>query len=294
MKPASTTRSGSPASIAAASAASKRIALGESRGDRPRVAMPARAAMLEPPRASARLRDARVTHRPPQRAGVALRGEQRREIRAAARDEDGDAGSIASWRCGTRDAGVGPRPGVTRRRSPARLRRLARRSRRCGTRARRLPSSSRSPASACSGGDHDDHADAAVEHAMHLGVGDVAVRAAASRRSAVAASASASMRACNPGGQHPRDVLEQAAAGDVRHALDRHRRACSAQHRLHVDARRREQRVAERGRAVEWARRGRRRVASTMRRISEKPLRVRPARREAEHDVAGGDARGRR
>ena len=56
-------------------------------------------------------------------------------------------------------------------------------------------------------------------------------------------------RACRPVGQHARHVLEQAAAGDVRHALDR-QRVHQRQHRLHVDARRREQRVAER-RAVE-------------------------------------------
>ena len=87
-------------------------------------------------------------------------------------------------------------------------------------------------------------------------------------------------------------VLEESAAGDVRHAPDvdlLHQREDG----LHVDARRLEERVAQR-----------RRFGSAAKRLAEvgfrdledpadqrKPVRVRPARREPEEGVAGPDAR---
>ena len=70
-------------------------------------------------------------------------------------------------------------------------------------------------------GDNDDHADAAVEHAMHLRIGDVALllQPVEDRRARPA-------RAFEPRlhvtGQHARHVFDEAAAGDVRHALDPH------------------------------------------------------------------------
>ncbi len=92
----------------------------------------------------------------------------------------------------------------------------------------------------------DHHADAAVEDAMHLVVGDVALRLqpVEDRRPRPACACKARLYVI---GQHPRHVEHEPAAGDVRHALDAHALR-QREHRLHVDARRGEQRVAERGR----------------------------------------------
>ena len=87
-------------------------------------------------------------------------------------------------------------------------------------------------------------------------------------------------------------VLEQAAAGDVRHALDVDARA-SREHGLHVDARRLEQRVAQRARARDAGERLREIGARDLEDPADQreAVGVRTARREPEQHVAGGDPR---
>ena len=92
-------------------------------------------------------------------------------------------------------------------------------------------------------------------------------------------------------GEHPMRVLDEPAARDVRHALDVEL-AQERQHGLHVDARRLEQRVAERavGRQPGHGRAQVRARNLEDLRTSEKPFECGPARREAEEHVAGSDA----
>jgi hypothetical protein len=94
------------------------------------------------------------------------------------------------------------------------------------------------------GGDHDGHADAAIEHAMHFIVGHVAVplQPVEDRQAIPRGTRQARLHSRR---QHARHVFEEAAAGDVRHPFHRnnmHQR----QHRLDVDAGRREQCAADR------------------------------------------------
>ena len=74
---------------------------------------------------------------------------------------------------------------------------------------------------------------------------DARRRAAASRTPGRAASAPRRARASSAIRQHARDVVGEAAAGDVRQAVHRQRRHQREQ-RLHVDAGRRQQRVGQR------------------------------------------------
>src|SRR4051794_4814165 len=87
------------------------------------------------------------------------------------------------------------------------------------------------------GGDHHDHADAVVERAVHLVVVDR--RHLLQPREQFAARPAALLQV---GGQavrqHARDVLQQAAAGDVGQRLDAGVPGQRGQHRLHVKARR--------------------------------------------------------
>ncbi len=98
-----------------------------------------------------------------------------------------------------------------------------------------------------------------------------------------------------PFGEHPVRVLAQAAAGDVRHSLDL-ALGQECQHRLDIDARRLEQRLAERALAGD--------AGDLLREVGvpaledaadqRKAVRMRSAGGEPEQYVAGSDARGRR
>ena len=236
MKPASTTRSGALAAIAAVERRVERRRASR----RPRIrSLRSRcrcAAASRKPAASARLLIT-VAIGPAERARRS-RGDQRAEVRAAARNQYGDARrGHGGSRCDAR----GSRARVRRRRSPARrpprgttlpiaLTRLA------GRREQRLR------ARRVGGGDDHDHADAAVEDAVHLGLGDVALRAAASRRSAGRGHACASRRAATPSGSM-RGACSRARPPPVMCAMPlTSTLAHQREHRLHVDARRREQR----------------------------------------------------
>ena len=92
-------------------------------------------------------------------------------------------------------------------------------------------------------------------------------------------------------GKHARHIFQQPAAGDVREAFDV-QLAHQSEQRLHVDARGREQRFAERA-PMEI---GRQVGARSFQNAADQRIavRVRAARGEPEHGVAGGDARCRR
>ena len=74
----------------------------------------------------------------------------------------------------------------------------------------------------------DDQADAHVERAQHLVVGDVAALAAAAGRAAAPSTRRRSIAAPQPVRQDARQVVGDAAAGDVRHALDEPARRAAA------------------------------------------------------------------
>ena len=87
------------------------------------------------------------------------------------------------------------------------------------------------------------HADAAIEYAVHLRVGDAAgALQPIEHRVARHARRSSTAQARR---EHTRNVLDQAAAGDVRHAVHR-RSPRAAAARLDVDAGRRQQPLGER------------------------------------------------
>ena len=92
---------------------------------------------------------------------------------------------------------------------------------------------------------HDQgHADAAIEHAVHFGFGDAAMllQPFEQRRHGPGGLLQHGAHAL---GQRARDVLDQAAAGDMRQALDLdllHQR----EQRLDVDARRLQQHLGQR------------------------------------------------
>jgi hypothetical protein len=139
--------------------------------------------------------------------------------------------------------------------------------------------------------DDDDHADAAVEHAVHLGVGDVASAPEPIEDRRLGPVPGIDARG-DVVGKHPMHVLQQAAARDVRHALDidtLHRR----QHRLHVNPRGLEQRCAERARTHIARQRRAQFGTGYLEYLSDqrKAVRVRPARRKPEENVARGDLR---
>ncbi len=168
MKPASTTRSGSPRRSTRASAASKARASAKRLWSTTVVAMPCWRAMLEAAGVG-RLLITCVTAP----ANAALRrcvGEQRAEVGAAARDQDGDAWQRHACR-DVRRAGLR----VRRRRRRSAPRRLARHDGADAMHGLARGGEQRGSArSACSGATTTHHADAAVEHAVHLGLGDVA------------------------------------------------------------------------------------------------------------------------
>ena len=190
MKPASTMRSGSPRSIASASAASNAARDANARWSTTAVAMPcARRTRVPRRRAVAdHLRDRAVD-----RAGVDG-VDQRGQVGAAAGDQDRDARERhgVSVRAATaRPAPIitppTPMSGFTRRPRAAR-RPDVRRCRRCRTPVSPAALSDAIARVDVARRDGEHHADAAIEDAMHLVVGDVAVLPAASRRSAAAAS----------------------------------------------------------------------------------------------------------
>ncbi len=94
------------------------------------------------------------------------------------------------------------------------------------------------------GGDHQRHADAAVEHPQHLAGRDAAGARPASANTGGTGHARASSTALRAVGQHARQVAGQAAAGDVRRRLQQPG-AVQRQQRTDVDPRRRHQRLAE-------------------------------------------------
>ncbi len=217
MKPASTMRSGSLRSIASASAASNAARDANARWSTTRSG-DAVALGVREPRGVGRLLITCVTApsiAPASTASIsAARFDPRPEMRTVMRASAmASAVASSSRRRSTRR--------VTRRPRAAR-RPDARRCRRCRTRVSPAASSDAIARVDVAGRDHEHHADAAVEDAMHLVVAHAAVLLAASRRSAAAASVRAIETRLHAVGQHPRHVLErQAAAGDVRHALDR-------------------------------------------------------------------------
>ena len=177
------------------------------------------------------------------------------------------------------------------RRSRPRARSAARAATRADAtrRFRRGPRAAARASSASAGRDDRDHADAAVEGARHLGRAD---RRRPRRASGTPAARSRRRRrdaTPSPSGSDARDVVDEPAAGDVRERLDA-ARADRGEAGLDVDARRRQQRVAQalarrerRGRAVVEAGAGddmaHQRIAVGMH-----------ARRgQAEHHVAGRD-----
>src|SRR5512139_606621 len=95
---------------------------------------------------------------------------------------------------------------------------------------------------------HGDHADAAVEGAMHLGRLDVAGGGKPVEQR-IAMPGTALEPSLQPLGQHARDVVGESAASDVREGVHR-QRGGELQHALHVDARGLEQPV-EQGPALE-------------------------------------------
>ena len=230
MKPASTTRSGASASMAAASARRRRR--DRQRPDGRRRRRDAGLAAISSPAASGRLlitmRD-RCGDRARSTAAIsAAMLEPRPEIRMTRRFTFRHVDAQRDARSGS--AGSRPPPGLrcvtarsasrlTRRRCRAH-RPLAARRCRSRTRSRPTAESARSPRRHIAA-HHQHHADAAIEHAMHLGGRRHCPPAAASRRSAAAAS---DARRCAPQalGQHPVRVFDEAAAGDVRHALESH------------------------------------------------------------------------
>src|SRR6185312_5754905 len=205
MKPASTTRSGACRSISAASVASNASRVANAAWSTTAVATPRSAASARP-RASPRLliTATMVPASAPcdSASASAVKFEPRPEISTTMR-------AIAMTRGGRlRDDGRGG-AGRAHHDAPDRRGALAmrreRRERRVGVAL----------------GDDDRHADAAVEHAVHLGSGYVALalQPVEDRRLLPARLLQARGDAV---GQHPRHVLDQAAAGDVRHALDGH------------------------------------------------------------------------
>ena len=100
---------------------------------------------------------------------------------------------------------------------------------------------------------HQDHAEPAVEHPRHLGVGDAAGRHQPAKDGRQGPAPGIQAR-CHAGGQHARNVFHEAAAGDVGERLDL-AGARGGETALDVDARRRQQRVRQRAVARERRRR---------------------------------------
>jgi hypothetical protein len=96
----------------------------------------------------------------------------------------------------------------------------------------------------------DDHADAAVEDAMHFALGHDAALALQPVEQLRSRPGRLHDLGLDRGRQDARHVAGQTAAGDVRQALDR-QRPHQREQRFDVDSRRREERIGERGFAVE-------------------------------------------
>ena len=200
--------------------------------------------------------------------------DQRRHVGAAPRDEDGDTGArhqpVASASAPSKTTGA-------------------------PVRASSLPSAMTLSPSAASAEhqrlgplalDDQHHADAAIEGAQHLHLGDGAEEGepGEDRRNPDAGKVDAGGE---PLGQDPRDVVDEAAAGDVRHRLDPTGGAERLEERLDVDAGGHEKRAPEAGRGAE----GRREVERHLRVVEElsderEAVRMEPRRGEAENDVA--------
>ena len=142
------------------------------------------------------------------------RVDERLEVAAAPGNEHADAAAV--------DRST-PAIGSGHRRRPCAIVSDAR-----GSRARRTARDRPSTCAACVRRAHDDQADAHVERAQHVVVRHVARCAAATGRSAARSTRRASMTALVPVGQDARQVVGDAAAGDVRHPLDRGRRRAAA------------------------------------------------------------------
>ena len=158
--------------------------------------------------------------------------------------------------------------------------------------ARCSASIARSASLAC---DDEHHADAAVEDAMHLVVGDVARARCSQSKIGGRGHVDAVEPRLHAVRQHARHVLDEAAAGDVRHALDAQRlasarapasRRCASARA----ARRRAWPSSARRTACARSRRSRRRRCADQR----KAVRMRAARREADARRRPARSRGRR
>jgi hypothetical protein len=127
-------------------------------------------------------------------------------------------------------------------------------------------------------GDRQNHADTAVEHAVHLGLGNVAALLQPVEQLRPWPHLFPEHRA-HALRQHARHVADQPAAGDVRQSLYRHG-SHQLEHRLDVDAGRLHQRVGEAGiRLVLAEDAADQRVAVRMR-----AARGKPQQRVARHD----------
>ena len=101
--------------------------------------------------------------------------------------------------------------------------------------------------------DDHNHADAAIEGAQHLGLGDAAGARQPAEHRRRRYGVEIEIRA-EPFRQNARNVVRKAAAGDVGERLDGAGGAQRRQHRLDVDARRLEQRLAEAARGCKGRR----------------------------------------
>jgi len=136
------------------------------------------------------------------------------------------------------------------------------------------------------GRDHHRHADAAVEHAVHLAIGDLAfaLQPLEERRHRPRR---ARDRRFHGLGQDARQVFHQAAPRDMRHALQRHL-PHQREQRLHVDARGLEHHSPKRPAVKIRTEIGLRPLED----LADERVAVgmRAARGEPEHRVAGPDA----
>ena len=117
-----------------------------------------------------------------------------------------------------------------------------RRARRAARRVSPSRLSTAATLSAARGVDHGDHADAAVERAQHFRLGDAAGlrQPVEHRQHRDAREVDARAEALR---QHARDVVGEAAAGDVRQRLDAPGLADRGEAGFHIDARRRRARL---------------------------------------------------
>ena len=142
--------------------------------------------------------------------------------------------------------------------------------------------------SASAGGDGENQADAHVERAQHVFAAAPHPRAGATERAAARPTIPIRTTASVPVGQHARQVVGDAAAGDVRHALDRRRRSSSGRIDRQVDrcgASSASPTVAPSSGTRSWTPSPRR--SNTIAPRERVAVRVQAGRRQADQHVAG-------